>query len=522
MGSPAIFSGAFTKFLKSNLDLFGKAYILTGTINPSVTATNAPKGSLFLRQTTSGNGEVYVKLDNGSSTNWKKLHNENPITDLEVALRDQLDKVNFNYLTSNIFETERSLYIDTVNSTGTLNEGVSPAIYQLTSSQVLRTLNLLDQSYLDIKEDILSAMLTVYYGTNFDNNATYQLSRDNGTTWQTISMTRNGLSKEYSGYINFSEETLSTEGPSLSASAYNAFNTTTSRSYAQQFTISTNPRIVKEFSFLIEKTGSPGGTLTAKIVKEASGVPSSNPQDLIALADVNIVALPSGPSTVTVNFGKQLLKTGTYFIVFETDSIYKSTYVAATTQIAIGRNSGSPNLQQFDGSSWSPVSGQTIPIQYKFKVFRLLLRITASAAADILGYGVYYGNNIISVDPFVGNSAVVGTVSEVQAGVATHSAIQSAISSVGFGGKILVLKGVYNENITLSSSQITIVGEGKKTVINGNLTISGNDNILEKIYLGGNLTISGNANIVTDSWVGDYSIVDTGDLNTIDVTWELI
>lgn len=69
MGNPSFFAGSFVKFLKTSLNLNGKAYILTGTNDPTSVATNAPSGSLFLRQN-SPTGALFFKRDNGSSTNW--------------------------------------------------------------------------------------------------------------------------------------------------------------------------------------------------------------------------------------------------------------------------------------------------------------------------------------------------------------------------------------------------------------------------------------------------------------------
>ena len=85
MGNVALFAGDFAKFLKSNLNLFETAYVLTGTANPTITAFLAPKGSLFLRQGTIG--QVYVKLDDGSTTNWSLLAGSefSSITDFEPA-----------------------------------------------------------------------------------------------------------------------------------------------------------------------------------------------------------------------------------------------------------------------------------------------------------------------------------------------------------------------------------------------------------------------------------------------------
>lgn len=65
-----IFSGADVKTLKPNIDLFGQSKILSGNANPQSTATSAPIGSLYLNTVT---GDIYKKIDSGSSTNWTKL-----------------------------------------------------------------------------------------------------------------------------------------------------------------------------------------------------------------------------------------------------------------------------------------------------------------------------------------------------------------------------------------------------------------------------------------------------------------
>lgn len=62
-----IFSGTDVKTLKQNVDLFGVVKILSGTVDPTSSATSAPIGSLYLN---SSNGNTYRKLDAGSSTNW--------------------------------------------------------------------------------------------------------------------------------------------------------------------------------------------------------------------------------------------------------------------------------------------------------------------------------------------------------------------------------------------------------------------------------------------------------------------
>lgn len=63
----AIFSGSDVKILKPNLDFNGQSKILSGTVDPTSSATSAPIGSIYLN---SSNGRTYRKLDAGSSTNW--------------------------------------------------------------------------------------------------------------------------------------------------------------------------------------------------------------------------------------------------------------------------------------------------------------------------------------------------------------------------------------------------------------------------------------------------------------------
>lgn len=66
-----IFNGDYVKALKDKFKLNETAEILTGTDDPTAVAKDAHKGSLYLRQSTPG--RLYVKQDDGSSTNWFDL-----------------------------------------------------------------------------------------------------------------------------------------------------------------------------------------------------------------------------------------------------------------------------------------------------------------------------------------------------------------------------------------------------------------------------------------------------------------
>ncbi|MBL7999805.1 MAG: hypothetical protein JNL32_14360, partial [Candidatus Kapabacteria bacterium] len=70
--SATIFNVAsnLVKALKPNLSLNDVITFLTGTIDPTAVATTANPGSLFHNTVT---GDVYRKIDSGSTTNWQKL-----------------------------------------------------------------------------------------------------------------------------------------------------------------------------------------------------------------------------------------------------------------------------------------------------------------------------------------------------------------------------------------------------------------------------------------------------------------
>ena len=87
MSSPWIWAGNFAKSLKKYLNLNDQSYIMADTYNPTSVATNAPKGSMFLR---SGGtvAEVYLKNDNGNTTNWALVGSVGTVTNLDNVLVD--------------------------------------------------------------------------------------------------------------------------------------------------------------------------------------------------------------------------------------------------------------------------------------------------------------------------------------------------------------------------------------------------------------------------------------------------
>lgn len=152
MGNAVIFAGSDVKTLKQNINLNSVTKIMTGGVDPSVTATSANKGSIYLSTLT---GYLYMKEDNGSSTNWIKVGQDfvgvkevlsgtinevntsfsitnTPIDDTLVVLRNGLAVPNSEYSF-----THPNINFTTAPSVGTKLEGYyltggSPAITPLT------------------------------------------------------------------------------------------------------------------------------------------------------------------------------------------------------------------------------------------------------------------------------------------------------------------------------------------------------------------------------------------------------
>jgi len=437
------------------------------------------------------------------------------LSENSISLRNTLDSSHFKYLSSSVFKTDKTDLIDSANTTATYN--LVNKTYEFTTGQVVRSINLIDDSFYEEAVDVDSAMFVVFWkNTNVDTNATYELSRDNGVTWQTVTMGRNGLTGQYAGVKQFAEETYSPAG-TLTDSADITLNKTTVLQTSQKLVLTDN-RVVNEFTFKVNKVGSPSGNLTIYLVKDNSGNPSFASADLISFETRRITSIPSGISNLTINFGKQVLKAGTYHIVFRTDQAYKNSFVSSTKYLSIRSDSAGSNpvAKNYDGTSWSDVTGQTIKFTYKYKVLNLLAKITSSTSAKLEGFGVLYKTDDRLVSPVSYENIIVGTPAQVDAGLATHSSLQNALIDAGNSSSIVVLRGTFTGAVTWNQHEVLVKGEGRPTIIDGNLTISGSYNLLYNVKITGNLIVNGSYNSIRDCWVGG-SITDNGTLNSFTV-----
>jgi len=310
--------------------------------------------------------------------------------------------------------------------------------------------------------------------------------------------------------LEFAEETPSDTSTIPSNNSSLELNTTIQKSLAQPFTLS-NPTVLTKLQFDLVKTGSPTGFLTVKVAADNAGDPGST----LFETQLNIQDLSAG--TIAVDLYKKVLKSGSYWFVFETDSDYKSVFAASTTSISIESDSGAAsNFAEAFDSGWTPTT-HSIGYQISYKELSLLVRITATNTFNLNGLGLMYDEDLSFTDFKVLSSIIVGNTSDVAMGIATHTSIQDALNSTGNVKEVRLLSRTFAENIIISSG-IKLIGEGSGSQVSGTVTVNGDENYLKDLKVLGDLTINGNYSKF-DMWIDDSNILDSGESNSVNIIW---
>jgi photosystem II stability/assembly factor-like uncharacterized protein len=183
MATSAIFQGTYAKLLKQNINLFDKAYILSGTADPTVTATTAPKGSLYLRQHATDSGQLYKKNDDGLSTNWEIVvsgaNSSAPYADLYDLASTTLPTTNPTIIDGVAVTTGMTAFFNnlSVNNNSIYKAGVGVAAW---SAPFTGTGQISDVDFTSNLSTIIAAS---------SNGTSVYKSVDQGATWTALSHT---------------------------------------------------------------------------------------------------------------------------------------------------------------------------------------------------------------------------------------------------------------------------------------------------------------------------------------------
>jgi hypothetical protein len=311
------------------------------------------------------------------------------------AMLDELDSLPYEFLSGNIFAIDEDNKVDG-SSTGTYDTANSS--YDLATSEILITTNMLSTAFLNSELDISTARIKVVYDIDeLDTNPAIQISRDGGNEYQNLNeLVRITDTDTYIGKHTFSTESANQtliEKPGGDATTTQELTASGNNQSLSQFFVDTAGEVVKKLTVYVTKTGSPSGQLIVKLVKDDSGDPSSDLSDVLAQKQIQVSDLLAGSQAIELTFDAVLIADDKYHVVFETDASYKSSFVTSTTVIAVNTDNTSVTelIKQYNGTVWADISSNQGVYKIEGRELDLRLKITASEASAIKGVGIYYG-----------------------------------------------------------------------------------------------------------------------------------
>ena len=380
-GDVVVLSNATGNVVILNNDTGGTASnrILTGTMKP-----------IKMKD-----GATVVMIYDATSARWRCIggggSGEGDTTDILESLKNQLMDSYFQLVTPCVFKVDESSLVSAL-STGAYN--FADESFNMTTGQTLVTENLLDPNeFLNNTDSVEELDLSVYWDPdNVDTAATYQVSRNGAVSWQTATMEQSGNTGLYRGYIKFSDTAINQNViAQLTSNSNLDLNTTTSQLISQQFGINSGEKyLLRQVSLSLTKTGSPSGYLYVSLcADDGSGQPGTV---LAESAAVNVTNLVTGANVIDIPH--TYLAAGTYHLKIRTDATYKTSYGAGTKiQVQMNTSGSVPYMKINNGTTWSTSSTNNLTYIIKGIFLDLRLKITASTASKIDGFGVYYDKN---------------------------------------------------------------------------------------------------------------------------------
>jgi hypothetical protein len=286
------------------------------------------------------------------------------------------------------FVTPVEFSIDEQTLTGSATSVFDSAdsVYLFSSAaQNFVSVNMFNAEFLANDEDSRRVELHVQWldDSSRDDAAVYEASL-NGTNYETITMTRQGLTQRFTGDKLLAVPANSTVSTQASTNTTTELNATTVQSFSAPVVLATK-NAVRQLVLELDKLGSPTGSYIISICKDNAGVPGDVLYSTIALAS----SLSAGTNVITLNNFRNVLAIGTYHIKIETDATYKAGFSAGVNSVRLNTNSGGNDLV-FNGTTWS--AGST-DLKYTLSghPYDLRVRITSSAGGKKLqAFGVFY------------------------------------------------------------------------------------------------------------------------------------
>lgn len=313
-------------------------------------------------------------------------------------LKRRLEDSYFDWVTPNIFSTSED---DLVSGTSTASFDVANTLYKFTTpGQILLSIQQFGAAFLASDRNALQFELHTQWNVD-DPGAVCEVSRDGGLNWGTFDMVRIGDSDKRRGILVLPDEPVNKvvlkSYDVANADGVATYNSTLKKIGIKLVVPASTKLYMKDLTVYLNKSGSPSGSLFAKIVKDVSGVPSEAVGDLVAgsVDQLAVSGLGAGNVSGVIDM-PAVLPAGDYWAVVYPDQTYIDS-VSSGQNLAYRKDGSSPtyadgDMAVYGVSSWQVSGGNDACFSFDGVPFDLRVRITSSVSgAELDGYGIFYG-----------------------------------------------------------------------------------------------------------------------------------
>jgi hypothetical protein len=304
-------------------------------------------------------------------------------------LKHRLTHSFYEFVTPNVFETDEETLIDTATAAFDLVDGV----YSFDAAEEIVSVNMFCDEFLENDDDTRRVEIHAEWfdEASTDSNAIYEASLNGGTTFETVTMTRQGQSFKFTGDKELALPATVSLYSQPTDTQTTELDNTTLRGIAKKVSV-TDKSSLSEIEITIVKTGLPSGSYIVSIIEDDTDSPTG--EILYSKIALNST-LSAGSNIITLSDFRTIAPAGDYWIVIETDATYQASFSAGVTSIGLRTTVGTD--QVFDGSVWT-VGIVSLMFDLSGYMFDLRIRITSSASGKKLkAYGIYYDEHVGSV-----------------------------------------------------------------------------------------------------------------------------
>ena len=305
---------------------------------------------------------------------------------IEETIKNRLLDSPFEAVTPNIFERNEDDLVDG-SSTGTFSLVTNNFAFA-NAAETMVSVQMLDADFLASGNSLQQIELMAFWNLDtIDTAATYEVSRNGGIEWQTVTMDRIGDTELYRGFHTFTQEAANQIIDSQAVQDdTEELNITTQLEIGSAQTIANTTELREiDLNFAINDSGSLAGKIFVSLYTDDGG---GLPDELITeTSAIEISGLSVG--TNTINISDSVVTAGTYHVVVRTDQEYKNNFAAGVDSISLDSNSAGSS-GTINGGAWG---AGTFDLVYEARgiEYDLRVRITSSVGdVNLEGTGIFY------------------------------------------------------------------------------------------------------------------------------------